>query len=106
MLNSEALSRAIRPFQPQGNNGPRHVHTLPLQVLPRWDAANTVHQAVLVATRQLMADLAVLASTDAGVARLLFVPEGQVHVRRRRLRTFIEQLPSFAAYEAACAIVV
>ena len=33
LLNSDAITEAIRPFNPQGDFGARHVHTLPHRVI-------------------------------------------------------------------------
>ena len=40
LLNREAITEAIRPFNPQGEFGARHLHTLPHRVIPPFDPMN------------------------------------------------------------------
>lgn len=105
LINSARLARTIRPFQPVGMNGPRHVHELPLAVIPTWDPNEARHVGVVQATRALTADLTAAVATSADLQRLVNTPSN-VARRRSELRTAIAQLPSYAAYEAACALVV
>ncbi len=65
LINSARLGDTIRPFQPVGMNGPRHVHELPLAVIPRWDPAEPRHVNVVAATRQLTAELAAAVASAA-----------------------------------------
>ena len=46
LLNSEAITEAIRPFNPQGEFGARHLHTLPHRVIPPFDLTNGHHQQI------------------------------------------------------------
>ena len=34
LLNSNAMSDAIKDFQPEGGFGKRHIHTLPYKIIP------------------------------------------------------------------------
>ena len=43
MLNSQAMTEAIMPFNPRGNFGERHIHTLPYRIMPAFDPANEEH---------------------------------------------------------------
>lgn len=106
MLNSVAIANVIRPFQPVGINGPRHVHTLPLQVLPAWVAADSRHQAVVRTTRALVADFSALVASTPQLQNIVATPTANIAHRRRELRAAIAALPSFTAYDAACALVV
>lgn len=103
LVNSDALAQAIRPFQPRGLEGERHVHSLVAQVLPRWNPANPAHAACLAATRKLMSELAALAAGNPQVNASLTVPTHHVNSRRATVRGYIQGLPNYAAYETACA---
>ena len=46
LLNSEAITDAIRTFNPQGEFGARHVHTLPHRVISPFDPMNDDHQQI------------------------------------------------------------
>ena len=39
ILNSATLTEAILPFNPEGDFGPRHIHTLPYRLMPPYDAS-------------------------------------------------------------------
>jgi len=105
LINSARLGDTIRPFQPVGMNGPRHVHELPLAVIPQWDAAEPRHLNVVTATRQLTAELAAAVAASAALQALVATPSN-VARRRMEMRTAIAGLPSYPVYEAACALVV
>lgn len=105
LINSARLGETIRPFQPVGRNGPRHVHELPLAVIPPWNGADPLHVGVVTATRQLQTELMAAVAASAPLQALVATP-ATVATRRSALRTAIAALPSYAAYEAACALVV
>lgn len=102
MLNSDALAAAIRPFQPHGNYGERHVHKLAVQVLPQWDPASSQHQLVVQCTRVLRGDLMAAVAADARLGAVLSTPTASVATRRTTLRQYLGTLPSHAAYQNAC----
>lgn len=106
LINSSAMDEAIRPFQPQGINGRRHVHELPMQLLPAWNPANPKHLDVLSNSRALMRELAALATTDPILRSTLATPSANVNAPRQRIRAAIQSLPSYPAYEASCQLVV
>lgn len=43
LLNSEAMTEAVRPFNPKGEFGERHLYTLPYRILPPFDPDNEGH---------------------------------------------------------------
>lgn len=46
LMNTDALTEAIQEFNPEGELGPRHLHTLPNRVIPVFDLASTDHAEV------------------------------------------------------------
>jgi hypothetical protein len=106
MINSATLANVIRPFQPMGMKGARHLHTLPVQALEPWDSASIAHQAVVTQTRALQAELATAANTNAGLHAALTVPTASVDKRRQVIREALKDLPSYVAYQAACLAVL
>lgn len=101
MINSHALSEAIREFQPEGGFGARHIHTLPYKMITQYNEDNPIHVEIVQKTRVLAAEwLALCESTDVG--RYLNPNCGSLNSRRRSQQTAIRTLPSYEAYEAAC----
>lgn len=106
LVNSEALAKSIQPFQPQGKEGERHLHSLVAKVLPQWDSTNSLHSACLVATKDLQSDLAALESATPQLAAAIHVPTKSVSIRRKVVRDALSALPSYTAYQSACASVI
>jgi hypothetical protein len=106
LINSPALAAAIRPFQPVGMNGPRHIHDLPPMVMPPWDPVNPLHQDVVRTTRDLTYDLAALIAVSPNLSAVVNTPTADLDGRRTEVRKAMQSLPSYAAYETACALVV
>jgi hypothetical protein len=105
LINSARLAETIRPFQPVGMNGPRHVHELPLAVIPTWDPSDARHINVVSMTRALAAEMATAIAASPALQRLVGTPSN-VARRRSELRNAIAALPSYPAYETACSLVV
>jgi len=102
MLNSDALASTVRPFQPLGKYGERHIHKLAVQVLPKWDAASAEHQAVVQSSRALRAELLTAAVAHVQLAAALSTPTASISTRRSAIRRHLATLPSHAAYQTAC----
>jgi len=99
LLNSEAISSIIREFQPRGAFGERHVHTLPFGVTPPYDESQTLHVAVVDATRNLIAEYN---ETRDTFSSLLNPNQGSLSSRRRTIFQEIKHLTSYESYEQAC----
>ena len=82
MLNSQAMTVAILPFNPRGGFGERHVHALPYRLMPGFDAANEDHARIA----KLGGDLAVVAQSIVEADSYLNDPARVLSVRRTRLR--------------------
>ena len=52
MLNSHAMTEAIKPFNPKGAFGERHIHALPYYLMPAFDSANENHVRIAWLARQ------------------------------------------------------
>lgn len=100
MLNSSALTQAILPFNPEGDFGPRHIHTLPYRVMPPCDAANTNHVAIAEHARGVAAKVEELFVSDDYIAD----PERALHVRRRKLRQALGDEKIMKELERLCAV--
>jgi hypothetical protein len=102
MLNSHALTEAIRPFNPKGDFGERHIHTLPYRVMPPFDPANELHVSI--------ARLAVSVAADArrlsGEVPSLCDLTRALPTRRTVLRGLLQKIPSTQQLEQLCAQVL
>lgn len=102
LINTESLTRAIREFNPEGELGPRHLHTLPNRVIPPFDPSNLDHLEVGSLARQL-ADLAgPLIAADPKIAD----PGKPIAARRRRLRNELNELADYGALEDVASAVL
>ncbi|WP_156426686.1 hypothetical protein [Mycobacterium sp. IS-3022] len=96
LINNPSLAEYIRPYVPQGAFGGRHLHTLPPKAIPIFDATNSDHVAVVAETRALIGEL----------EREVFpsvTTDGTLAQRRTATRRLIASLPSYGAYDTACA---
>ncbi len=105
MLNSNSLAEAIIDFQPQGEFGQRHIHTLPYKIIPRYDSENPAHQEVVSKTEVLIAECVTLYSKEQW-AVLLNPNSGSLPTRRRCQQQAIRTLNSYEDYENACKAVL
>ena len=102
LLNSEAITEAIRPFNPQGEFGARHLHTLPHRVIPPFDPMNDDHQQITELTARLSERVRDLALNNAAIRS----PTGAIAARRQRLRTLVRTLDESHALEELCAAIL
>lgn len=105
ILNSNSLAEAIIDFQPQGEFGQRHIHTLPYKIMPRFDSENPAHQDIVSKTEALIAECAIL-YTQREWEALLNPNSGSLSSRRRRQQRAIRTLNSYEEYENACKAVL
>lgn len=99
VLNSSALTEAILPFNPEGDFGPRHIHTLPYRLMPAFDSANEDHQRIAELARQLAAIAAAAVDGDA----YLGDPNRSLPVRRRKMREALAATEEKKELEKLCA---
>ncbi|WP_139269358.1 hypothetical protein [Pseudomonas aeruginosa] len=101
LLNSDAVNEIIKEFQPRGQFGARHVHTLPIGVTPEYNPSDAAHADVVAKTRILLDQWEVAKVADAEITGLLD-PNKSLAQRRRRLRLKVQALPGYLEYALAC----
>jgi hypothetical protein len=99
MLNSDAMTQAILPFNPKGAFGERHIHALPYRLMPPYDAGNDDHQHIATLAEQLAEQARKLIAADA----YLNDPSKALTVRRRKLREQLAASAPFQELEQLCA---
>lgn len=102
LMNTDALTDAIREFNPEGELGPRHLHTLPNRVIPVFDETNDDHVQVAELAQQLSEIAEPLISGDEKISD----PIRPIAARRRRLRRLLKESPVYAALEHVSASVL
>jgi len=102
LINTDALSEAIREFNPEGELGPRHLHTLPNRVIPPFDPRNLDHTQVRDLAKQLSDLAGPIITSDQNIAD----PTKPIASRRRRLRNRLKNSPEYTALEDVAATVL
>lgn len=105
MLNSCALRDTIEGVMPEGDFGPRHLHTIPAKAVPRFDDGNQDHLRVVALTRALSAEFRSIAEGELSSERLLG-SDTAMNSRRMKARRAIEGLDDYVEYEEACSSVL
>lgn len=101
-LNSDAITEAIRAFNPEGEFGGRHPHTLPHRFIPTFDPNDDAH-------REIATLAGVIANRTSDIIAQnprLGDPNRSIASRRRKLREALRQMPEFNRLEAVCAAVL
>lgn len=96
------MTEAIREFNPEGELGPRHLHTLPNRVIPVFEGRNADHLEVRRLAEILSQSTLPLIAADPNIAD----PAKPIASRRRRLRSALKELPAFGALEDVAAAVL
>ena len=99
MLNSQALTDAITPFNPKGAFGERHIHTLPYRLMPPFDPTNDDHLQIA----ELAQSIEIAAREIVDGDTYINDPNRALHVRRTRLRNRLAELDSYETLELLCA---
>lgn len=99
MLNSQAMTEAIMPFNPKGNFGERHIHTLPYRLMPAFDPANEEH----LCTAELACNIARTAREFVAADEYLSNPDRVLQTRRARLRDRLRAVRQMQEMELLCA---
>jgi methylase of polypeptide subunit release factors len=102
LLNSEAISQAIQPFNPQGEFGERHLHTLPHRVMPAFDPFNEDHVEISDLAQRIAVAAGQMAVAEPGFMDMA----KSVAARRRGLRQQLRALPDLGRLEELCAAVL
>ena len=102
LLNSAALTEAIRAFNPEGEFGARHAHTLPHRFIPAFDSHSDTHQEIA----RLAKAIANRAGNLITQQPALGDPNKTIASRRRKLRTLLRESPEFRRLEELAEIVL
>lgn len=102
MLNSDALTQAILPFNPEGDFGARHIHALPYRLMPEFSSDNEDH----VRIAELVGEIEAIASGLIAADNYLDNPMKQLHVRRTRLRKLLASQPQIIELETLSALLL
>lgn len=102
LLNSDSINNAIKEFQPEGNYGKRHIHTLPLGLISEYDPNDERHARVVEAARLLQARIKRACNEDQGLASCLNPAGSTLSSRRKRFQQFYRDLPEFERLNDAC----
>lgn len=102
LMNSTSIDSAISIFQPRGQQGERHIHSLPYEVTPKYDSTNDLHQQVVESTKLLLMEYNNLKISDSSIIGKILPQNGALHSRRTYLRNKIKDLEAYAVYESAC----
>ena len=100
MLNSHAMTDVIAPFNPKGEFGERHIHTLPYRLMPAFDTNNEDHMSI----SQLSQCLARTARTIVKAEDYLSNPRYRLSIRRSRLRDALKLTTDSRNLESLCAL--
>jgi methylase of polypeptide subunit release factors len=99
MLNSHAMTEAIMPFNPKGDFGERHVHTLPYRLMPAYAPSNDDHVRIATLARELSGIVAGIVKADA----YLCDASRSLPVRRGRIRKQLSSTNQYQELETLCA---
>ena len=102
MLNSEALTKAITPFNPKGDFAERHVHTLPYKMVPSFDPKNPTHARIAALARDLTKETGTIVKGST----YLSDPARALAARRRKLRQQLKDVPAFSELNVLCTSVL
>ena len=102
ILNSRALTEAILPFNPKGNFGPRHIHTLPYRIMPTYSATNAEHRAIADNALAISAITQDIIDGDTYIGN----PNTSLAGRRRKLREYLLANERFQHLEYLCRMVL
>ncbi|GGE36074.1 BseRI endonuclease [Pullulanibacillus camelliae] len=102
LLNSDSINSAISIFQPRGQQGARHIHSLPYQVTPKYHPENPLHQEVVSMTRKLLDEYRHYKNRNPEFSNYLHPRNSTLQKRRTTAREHIKALTSYSEYEFVC----
>lgn len=97
MLNCPSLTEIISAYQPQGIFGKRHVHTLPLNYIPKYSDSNINHQSVVYYGKKLHSELLSVLPPE-----LADPNAGALSSRRKKVTAILRNLPYYTNYLQKC----
>ena len=97
ILNCPTLNDTIAAFQPQGVFGERHVHTIPIDYIPRYNQEDSRHVELVNKAKNLFNELYSELSID-----LTDPNKGTLSSRRKKVSNILSGLPSYTLYITLC----
>ena len=98
VLNSDALTQAITPFNPRGAFGERHIHSLPYRLVPPYDQAVEEHARIAELSERTAKIVRQIVAEDS----YLRDPRRALHVRRSKVRKELKSTPEYIELEFLC----
>lgn len=105
LLNSDAINDSIKSFQPEGEFGERHIHSLPWVLMDTFDPSNEQHQEIVSKTRKMVSAVAALCDKEPRVHKLTQLGS-RLSSRRGKFRSIIKEMPEFKELDKACRMLV
>ena len=99
LLNSDSITQVISPFQTEGLQGKRHVHTLAPSSIQPYDAENISHKQLADITQHLIDEL-------HGSHIDTNPNSGTLQHRRSKIMAQVAKLPSYQQYSDLCGIIL
>lgn len=101
ILNCPTLNDTITAFQPQGIFGERHVHTLPIEFIPKYDPNNSQHINLINEAKILCEELSTALTTD-----ITNPNNGTLPARRKKAFNILSNLAHYVSYVTCCETVL
>ena len=98
VLNSDALTQAITPFNPRGAFGERHIHSLPYRLVPPYDQAVEEHVRIAELSERTAKIVRQIVAED----NYLRDPRRALHVRRSKVRKELKSTPEYMELDFLC----
>lgn len=102
MLNSRAIAKGIEEFQPEGLQGRRHVHTIPFDIIPRYEDNSDAHNEVVSNVKKLISELV----NEPLYCNMIKTESGNLQMRRNNIRKLMAESRAAIDYENACGAVL
>ena len=102
MLNSDAMTQAVAPFNPKGAFGERHIHALPHRLMPPYDPVVDEHARISEIARNVADEVRNMVATDA----FLQDPTRPLHLRRSKVRRQLMAMSQLKELESLCAVLL
>lgn len=100
-VNSPACAELIRPFQPRGQKGRRHIHKLPFAVTPPYDAGDATHSELVAATLALEGAWRAILDADPAKRARTLPNRSNLQSRRSWVMKSLRSLDEWSRYEVA-----
>lgn len=99
ILNSHALTEAIRPFNPKGAFGERHIHALPYRLMPPFNHLRDEHLRIAVLAKKIASIVRTVVKAD----KYLSDPNSALTRRREKIRRKLLETEQAREMELLCA---